>query len=319
MSAEEVAADVAEEVIQEDSIEESEAAEEIIDGEEAIESDEADISDEVEDAAEAIEEAIEDGASEEEVREMIETFKLKVNGKEKEVTLDWNNKEDIVRRLQMAEASQEAMKKSAELEKTFDREIDRLAKNPWEVLQEMGMDPDALAEERIQQTIEQLQKSPEQIAREERDAELEDLRTRLREQEDAKEAAEMERLQLEATADLKQSIEKALSATTKLPNSEYVMRRVADTMVSLMDSGYDNITADDVVPIVEKEINEDFSKLLDSLPDDAIESYLGKRTVERMRKQRLKKMPKTSKTKDIGKTTEAKSTSEKISMKDFLK
>ena len=130
---------------------------------------------------------------------------------------------------------------------------------------------------------------------------------------------EMERLQQQATTDLTTSIEKALSATTKLPKSEYVMKRVADTMLSFMDNGYDNITADDVVPVVEKEINEELVKLLDALPDDAIEAYIGKKTVDRMRKQRLKRATKTTKTKDTGKTQEVKKAVSKISMKDFLK
>jgi len=307
-SAAEVAVD---EVLSDDVEDQIEESYEIVEDEE--------VSDEVEAAAEAIEDAIEDGATEEEVQELIETFKLKVNGEEREVTLDWNNKDDIVKRLQLAEASQEAMKRSAELEKTFDREINRLQKNPWEVLQEMGIDPDTLAEERIQQTIEQLQKSPEQLAREERDAELETLRAKLKAKEEEQDAVEMKRLENEAAADLRASIDTALSATTKLPKSEYVERRIADTMLSFLDEGYTDITVADVVPIVEKEYLDERRQVLDSLSDEELVEYLGKKTVDRLRKQRLKKMPKTVATKDTGKTTETKKAVKRISMRDFLK
>ncbi len=118
----------------------------------------------VDELAADVEAAIEDGASEAEIKEMVETFKIKVNGEEKDVQLDWNDKDDIVRRLQMAEAGHGAMQHSAELERLFEQKMQSLYSNPWEMLKEIGLDPDELAETRIQEQIAQLQKSPEQIA-----------------------------------------------------------------------------------------------------------------------------------------------------------
>ena len=109
---------------------------------------------------EAVEEAIEEGASTEEVKELIETFKFKADGKDKEVTLDWNNKEDIIRRLQMAEAAPGALKRAAEIEKAYKNDVGRLQNDPWKVLEELGLDPDQLAEARITKQIEQMQKTP---------------------------------------------------------------------------------------------------------------------------------------------------------------
>jgi len=323
MSAEEVAAEEAVEKVvspeESQEIQEEVAESEELSDEESAEGAELSAEQE-EELADAVGDAIEDGASEEEVRELIETFKLKVNGKEKEVTLDWNNKDDIIRRLQLAEASQEAMKKSAELEKVFDREISRLTDNPWEVLEELGLNPDELAEQRIQRAIEEMQKSPEQIEQEKKDTELQKLRDELKKREEEQERLEMERLEREAESELKDSINKALSATTKLPKSEYVQTRVANTMLSFMDNGYEDITAEDVVPIVEKEIREEQQLLLDSLSDDDLIQFLGKKTVDRLRKQRLKKMPKTAATKETGKVTaKADEPTKKQSIKDFLK
>ena len=254
----------------------------------------------IDELAEDVEAAVEDGATEEEIQELIETFKLKVNGQEKEVTLDWNNKEDIIRRLQMAEAAQPAMQRAAELEKNFERSVQDLLDNPWDTLSELGLDPDALAEQRIQQKIEQLQKSPEQLAQESRDQELEQLRQKLKEQDEEKESLEMQRMQQEAEVDLDNQITEALSSTTELPKSPYVVKRIADAMLTAMQNGRDDVTAQDVIPWVENEINEEIQQLFSAMPDKVLEKYVGNKTIDRLRQGRLSKM----KTQPVGKIKE---------------
>lgn len=244
----------------------------------------------VEELADVVEEAIEEGASDEEIQELVETFKIKVNGQEKEVILDWNDKEDIIRRLQMAEAGQGAMQRSAEMERNFERSLQDLIANPWDTLAELGLDPDELAEQRIQDTIYHLQKSPEQIVQEERDIELEHLRQQLKEEQSEKEAIEFQRLQQVAEIDFDHQITEALSATTELPKSPYVVKRVADAMLSAMQSGRDDVTASDVIPWVEKQINEEMQQLFSAMPDKALEKYIGKQNINRLRKNRLSKM-----------------------------
>ena len=251
----------------------------------------------VDELAADVEEAVEDGASDAEIQELIETFKIKVNGEEKDVTLDWNNKEDIIRRLQMAEAGQGAMQRSAEMERNFEREIQGLMNNPWQALEELGFDVDALAEERIQQQIQQLQKSPEQVAQEERDHELEELRQRLRNEEEQRESFQFQQLQQEAEIDLDSQITDALSSTTDLPKSPYVVKRIADAMLVAMENGRDDITAKDVIPWVQSEINEEIQGLFGAMPDSALEKYIGNKTIDRLRQGRLSKM----KTQPVGK------------------
>lgn len=252
--------------------------------------------DQADEFASELEDAIEDGATDEEIQEMIETFKIKVNGKEKDVQLDWNNKEDIIRRLQMAEAAPMAMQRAAELEKNFERSLRDIADDPWSVLAELGLDPDELAEQRIQQRIAELQKTPDQIAQEARDKELEELRQKLKAQEEEKESIEFARLQQEAEQDLDNSITEALSSTTSLPKSPYVVKRIADAMLTAMQNGRDDVTPKDVIPWVEKEINEEMQGLFTAMPDKLLEQYLGNKTIDRLRQNRLSKM----KTQPIG-------------------
>lgn len=272
--------------------------------------------------SEVVEGAIEEGASDEEVKTLVKKYMIKVNGEEKEVELDFNNEADIIRRLQMAEAGQGAMQRASEMEKQFGNEINRLKTDPWAVLEELGIDTEALAEDRIQQTIDQLQKSPEQLAQEAQAQELEDLRERLRNEEDSKRDIQFQQLQKQAEIDLDSEITDALSATTELPKSPYVMKRVADALMFAMDNGYKDVKAADVIPTVEKEINEELRQFLESMPDKVLEQYMGNKITDRLRKQRLSKMPKNlSSVKDTGKVPdkEENTPTKRQSIRDFMK
>ena len=322
MSIEEGAAEAVEEVIN-DEIQDEESSEEYVEeGEEGYDDgEEIEVEAETtEELAEEIEEAIEDGATEEDVKEMIETFKFKANGKDKEVTLDWNNKEDIIRRLQLAESAQPAMQKSAELEKTFSEALEELKKDPWSVLKEIGHNPDELAEAYIQNKIDEMKKSPEELERDSMEKELADLRSKMKEEEESKKEIEYQRLQKEAEVELETQIMGAIDATTTLPKSPYVVKRIADSMLFAMDNGYPNVTAEQVLPSVEKEIKREYQEMVKMVPTEALEDLIGKQASERMRKNRLdrhKKAPK-SKIKAVTKEKSKAKPQKKMSVKDFL-
>lgn len=270
-----------------------------------------------------IDESLEDGDSNEEIKEMIETFKFKANGKEKEVVLDWNNKEDIIRRLQLAEAAQPAMQKASEYEKTIDQDRKRLQEDPWAILEELGLDADTLAEERIQNRINQMKKTPEQIAQEKMEAELNELRGKFKKEQEAKEEENYKRLQMEQEKEISEQIETAIDATTQLSRSPYVVKRIADTMLYAMDKGYNDVTAQQVAPLVEKEIREEIRSMMDNMPTELMEEFMGKNAMEKLRKNRLsraKSIKTAKKIEEVVKPSESKQEKEeKMSMRDFLK
>lgn len=114
----------------------------------------------------AIQDAIENGASKKEIQNMIKKFDLKVNGKTVSREVDLSDDNFLKNQFQLAEAARQSMQQSSELKKLYEKEVGRLRSNPWEVLKELGMDPDELAELRIQSRIEEMKKSPEQLERE---------------------------------------------------------------------------------------------------------------------------------------------------------
>lgn len=309
---------VIEESAQESSEQESEAVEA---SEESSEGVQAETKEELK---EEIEEAIEEGASEEQIKNMIREYTIKVNGKEKSVKLDLNNEEEIIRKLQMAEASQVAMQEKRELEKTWQKELQRLKEDPFSVLEEAGLDPLKLSEERLRAEVEERKKSPELREKERIERELMQAREELRRQKEEAENARMMQLEAEAAQELETQIDKALDAHPKLPRSEKTVARIADHMLWAIENADDlgidpdTLTVEDVIPSVEEEIRQELQSFMSQLPEDMMEEYIGQKNLERLRKKRLSTM-KTSSANEVKPTTSSVKKKEETKEKKRLR
>lgn len=235
-----------------------------------------------------VQDAIDAGASEKEIKKLIKEFELKVNGKTVKRKLDLSDENAIKAELQKAYAGQEAMQRARELEKVFEQEIRRLKQNPWEVLKELELDPDELNEQYMQSRIEELKKSPEQIERERLQTELENARKELDRQRREAEEARYTALQQQEAKKLNDEIEQALSAHKgSLPKNGKVITKIADAMLWAMENGYEDVSVADVLPAVENELRSEISSFLEDMPDEFLEEYIGKKNSERLRKKRL--------------------------------
>lgn len=238
-----------------------------------------------------VETAIENGATEKQIQNMIKKYQLKVNGKTIEREVDLSNDDFIKNQLQLAEMSRIKMQESAELKKLYEKEVGRLKSNPWEVLQELGMDPDELAEMRIQARIEEMKKSPEQLERERIQKELQEAREEAKRLKEEKENLAFEKMKEQAAIQIETEIESALDAHKTLPKSRHVVKRIADSMLWAMNNGFDDVSAEDVIPLVEKELKDELNQFYDDMPDEFLEKFLGNKTSERLRAKRLSAMP----------------------------
>lgn len=275
---------------------------------------------------EAVKEAVDAGASKEDVKQMIKEYEIKVNGKKKMVKLDLSDEKDIIRRLQMAEAGQHAMQESSELKKLVENELQRARQNPWDFLKELGLDPDDLAEQRIVQKVEELKKSPEQLEREKLQKELEAARAELEKERTAKEEFKMTQLREKAKNDLDKEVSEAFESHPNLPRTQKTVRRIADAMLWAAQNGYEDVKVADVVPAVEEEIRREFNEFVSALPEDAIEHFLGKNLLEKMRKKRVAEAKKTQdvaplQTKSVTapKPEKKEQNKDKTDLKDYFK
>jgi len=275
-----------------------------------------------EELQEAVEEAIDEGATKEEVAQMIKEFELKVNGKQIRKKIDLSDEEAVKRELQKALAGQQAMQEAAELKKLFAGEVQRMKEDPFGVLAELGLDPDQLAEARIQQKIEEMKKSPEQIVFEKTQQELAQLREKLQQEQEKARQAEMTRLENEAAIQLDEEIASALESHQSLPNSPYTVKKIADMMIWAMDQGMHDVSVADVIPSVERDIKREINTFMDELPAEMLEAYMGKQANERLRQKRLKAAKKVENASSVKKTaTSAKKEEkrEKISVEDWMR
>lgn len=238
-----------------------------------------------EQAAEAIQDAVANGEmSQTEANKLLRKFELKVKGKTVTREVDLSDENYLKNRLQLAEVAQMEMQSRAEQEKLFKQIIESGKGDPLAFIKELyGIDPDELAVAHLEKKVEHLKKSPEVLAREKMEAELNELREKAKKLEEEKQNAEMTKLQSEAMQSLKEEISTAISAHTKLPNSEKFQRRVADAMQWAVSKGYEDVKAEDVVGIVEKEWQEEIAQFMDGAEEDIIEAYVGKKNLARLK------------------------------------
>lgn len=259
------------------------------------------------------------------IKDLKKKFKLKVDGEEIEEEIDLSNDEEMVKRLQLAKASQKRMQESAKLKRDIESFFKALNENPEEVLEKMGLDLDGLSEKRINKKLEEMQKSPEQKEKEKIVKELEKLRKEKEKSDAEKQAAEMARLQDQYAMQIENEITESLK-NSKLPKSPYVVKRIADSLMFAMKNGY-NVGVKDILPNVEKQIVEEINNMFEVMPEEVMEQVIGQQNLNRLRKRRVSKGKTAVETaKDIKATAEAtKAKNEedknkpKLSYKDFFK
>jgi hypothetical protein len=273
-----------------------------------------------------VETALANGASEKEVKSLIREYQLKVNGKTISKKIDLADENNLRNELQLAAAARQSMQESANLKKLYEREVGRLKSDPWAVLQELGIDADEMAELRIQQRIEEMKKSPEQLEREKIQIELQAAREEARKLKEERDTDQFEKLKEQAAVQIESEIEHALDAHKTLPKSRHIVKRIADSMLWAMNNGFDDVSAEDVMPLVEKEWRDEMSRLMDDSPEDVLEQLIGQRNLERMRAKRLNVMN-TSNAKNANSIKSTASSiqkkeeprGEKIKQRDFFK
>lgn len=252
-----------------------------------------------------VEEAIEEGASEQEVVDMIKKFTLKVNGKEFVKEIDLSDEESLLKELQMAAAGRQAMQEKAEISKKFESELKRLQDDPFGVLDELGLDVTDLAAQRIQQEIERQQMSPEEQAAQQMQKELEEARARLKQIEEEKEQMEYNRVMQEQAELIENDIISAIE-DGGLSAEPKTIQRIADAMYWAEENGFGPVSAKDVLPTVKAEMENEFksyAKSAFSKNEDAIKALLGEDVLEQLRQQRIESAKKVNNVANLKKST----------------
>lgn len=262
--------------------------------------------------------------AEKELEKRIKKLKLKVDGKDIEESLDLDNDEELIRHLQMSKMGQKRAQEKAELEKQVQNFFNAFQKDPFAAMKELGMDPNSSIETYINQQLENAKKTPEQLAKEQLESELQKLKSeREREKEEAKQR-ELTQLQQQAFQQYDLQMEQVL-AKSDLPKTPYTVKKMADYMLVALEAGKD-VSPEDVVDLVREEMHSDLQTMFSSLPEDTIEALLGEQVLNKLRKRRVAKAQAAQsavgkpKIEDTGKSskTDDKKPGQKMTYKDLF-
>ncbi len=268
-------------------------------------------------------------ATQEEKKEAVKQLKrlkVKVNGKEVEREIDFDNDDYLREMIQKGESADQKFQESAAIRKQMEAFVQLMKNDPLTALQKLGHDPDEWAEKHLSKRLEEMQKSPEQKAQEAMQKELEQLKKEKEEFEKTRFDAEQQRIQDEYSRQLDQEITEGLSASD-LPKSPYVVKRVAELMMLGISKGK-NVSVKDVLPLAERQIKGEIQQMFGAMPEELIEKVLGQDISNKLRKNRLKKMKATTPTaadvKPTGKTEikqsqQVSAAKTPTSSKDFFK
>ncbi len=282
------------------------------------------------------EKTAEEKKEEAKIAKKLKKLKLKVDGKDFDEDLPFEIEEGseaeayMKKQLQLAKAAQKRMSEASDYKKKLEQVSEYLQQakgNPKkirELMKELDVDEKALAAMIVEEEIERSKKSPEQIEKEKLEAELQKMKEEREKEKKELEAREYERLVQQETERYDLMITQALEKS-QLPKSPYVVKRVSEYMLKALDKGLD-VTADDVLPLVRQEMEEDIRSMFSSAPEEFIEQLLGKDNLKRLRKRNLEKakeappVPLNKNIVDAGEKKGGKPKEEpKVSFRDYFK
>lgn len=209
--------------------------------------------------------------------------KIKVNGQEMELPV-----KEAIRLQQLEKASYERFSESAKVRAEAERRLKELESlDVEELLKRRGIDPVEYAEKKLQALLADMEKTPEQ-------KELEELRAlkaqKIKEEEELKTKAEKEKEEA-AIAEYQQKFEADFVGSLErsgLPKHPYFVGQAAAIMLEAANQGVD-LTPDETLGLIKKRTSTLIPQLLEQLPDEAFDEFLGKSNVERVRKRLLAK------------------------------
>jgi hypothetical protein len=258
----------------------------------------------------------------------IRELKLKVHGEEITEELPFEIEENpeaveyLTKQLQLSKAAQRAMQENSTFQKQVSEFFKDLKSNTKAKLIELGIDPKEFAAQVIEEEIKKSQMTPEQIRQQELEEELNKLKEEAKRKEEEFNQKELERLREIEFEKIDTQMSIALDKSD-LPKKPYVVRKMAEYMLIGANNGI-NLTAEDVLPLVREELLGDLQEIINSLPEDKAEEFIGKEVLTRFRKKNLAKAKQTpasvkSAIKDVGtKKSEDKKQEIPVNYKQFF-
>lgn len=271
-----------------------------------------------------------------ELKEELEEFVLKVNGKEVREKINLRDRDRITKALQMEKAAQQAFQERAitakqleEVQSDVQEFLQQFTENPLSIVMnpEFNLSKEQkrqLAEAILREDLEESQKTPEQLEYEATKRKYEELLAEKEALEQERRAEEQARLEQEAAVELENEIVQAIEIGS-LPRSQYISKKLADLAYIAYSNGID-LTIQDLIPFVKQQYKRDLAEMMGVLDDDEVEMLVSKERIRAIRNKQIQSVkpkdgaPKSPlKTQDTGTSNKKQSEPQKIKAKDFFK
>lgn len=237
---------------------------------------------------------------------------LKVDGQEEEVEYDPSDDEYIRKQFQLARASQNRMKETADLRNKMDQIGNYLEQARGDktklraLIKELGADEKELAAMIIEEEIANSQKTPQQLEKEKLENELRQMKEERDREKTEWTKKEFERLQQQEYERYDILMSQALEKSD-LPKSPYTVKKLSDYMLLGLEKGVE-LTPEELLPLVREEIQEDVRQMFSAMPEEVIEKLIGTDVLKKLRKKNIAKaregavppVPVKSSVKDVG-------------------
>lgn len=243
---------------------------------------------------EELEAAAEAGESKAQLQARVEKFLLKVNGKEKEVELDLNDKEKIKAELQKSHAFSSEREKNLQFQEAFKNFAQKLASNPFDLLKsDLGFTEEQILElayEKLNSYKQEQEKDPAIREQEERERQFQQLMQEKQETERKLKEYELSQQVKQAESMLNSQIDQVFDDPTWIaPKNEALKAKLLDAYVwARQKPGFEKVTIKDVAPAVLADWKSELTSFAENAPDELLQQFFGKR-IEKSRQERVKK------------------------------
>lgn len=237
-------------------------------------------------------------------------FKLKIDGEEKEL-----DEEFLIKDYQKKAAAEKRFREAEQKAKETEQKYSKLKENPWDVLKELGHDPEALASDYIVKTFEERNMDPEKREMLRLKKEHEEL-LKFKESQEAKEKETQSQLKAQEYAVKYEAQLIEVLESGELPATNAAVSLIQQAMrerieAAETDEEKDAVTVKDVVEDVKKYYEQELMSALKKFyfkKPEKLEAILGEEGMEAIRQLNLAKMkkPPTESTKPVQDTSPKK-------------
>jgi hypothetical protein len=204
------------------------------------------------------------------------------------------SEEDLKKDYELRRASHMRMQEASEAKKQYEQLLSKFQKDPWAAFQELQIDPDLAAEQRLLKKLERELMTPEQKALYEKEESLTARERELKEYEDAKKQyqetlakQEEDALTYKAVKEIDTEIGEVLKATGQKPTPR-VVARIAEIMLAHLDTeDGERLGADKAFGMVRDEMSSEMSEYLSALSPEQLVQTLPKSVLDALRKHDL--------------------------------